>query len=166
MLTHKILGKDSSENFSKECIGCRGFLIKDNKICIIYEQNTGFYQIPGGALEKGETLEECCIREIKEETGCEVIVEEPIIRIDEFYGEWKFTGYYYMCKIKQNGERQLTKEEKENGAVVLWLDLEDAFSIFGTYKEYETLEPCKYGGFYREYVALKLMNMALKEKIQ
>jgi 8-oxo-dGTP pyrophosphatase MutT (NUDIX family) len=162
MLTNKIVGKDSTEIFSKECIGCRGFLVRDNKICIIHELNTGFYQIPGGALEKDETYEECCVREVQEETGYVVNISEPIIRIDEFYGEWKYTSYYYMCDIKQAGEQQLTHEEKENGAVIEWIGLEDAISIFATYKEYEIIEPCKYGGFYREYVALEMLKKSLK----
>ena len=111
-----------------------------------------------GALEKGETYESFCIREIKGETGCEVKVNEPIIRIDEFYGGMKYTGYYFMCNIKLTGEQQLTDEEKENDAVVEWMDLDEAISIFATCKEYETIEPCKFGGFHREYIAMRQVN--------
>jgi 8-oxo-dGTP pyrophosphatase MutT (NUDIX family) len=55
MLTKVIVDKNKTEVNLNEYIGCRGFLIKDNKICVIHELNTGFYQIPGGALEKGES---------------------------------------------------------------------------------------------------------------
>lgn len=32
MLTFKIFHEDTTEIFTKECFGCRGFLIKNNKI--------------------------------------------------------------------------------------------------------------------------------------
>ena len=38
-------------------VGCRGLLLRDNKILLSYEKNTGVYMTPGGGVESGETLE-------------------------------------------------------------------------------------------------------------
>jgi len=48
-------------------IGVYAVIIRDNKILLA--RQWGGYSIIGGGVEKGETLEEAYIREIKEETG-------------------------------------------------------------------------------------------------
>lgn len=52
------------------------FAIKEGKVfCIRYDENAltpGFYDIPGGKIEEGETEIEACKREFKEETGMAV----------------------------------------------------------------------------------------------
>lgn len=156
-LKKTISGQDRQEPYTKECTGCRGFLFRDGKIALVHEVNTGFYQIPGGALEKGETLKQCCKREMLEETGYVVKVsEKPSIQIDEYYGEWKFTSYYFLCDINKYDGMKLTEEEKQKGAKLEWLDLEEAKQVFAGYEKYRESEPEKYGGFYREYEALKM----------
>lgn len=40
------------------------------------------WSLPGGALEPGETLEECVAREVKEETGLQVAVDELLYVCD------------------------------------------------------------------------------------
>ena len=49
----------------------RTYLIKNNKVVVIrYKQHdNGYYDIPGGKIEDGETPDETSIREFKEETG-------------------------------------------------------------------------------------------------
>ncbi len=46
------------------------------------------WSVPSGGLEKGETLEECCIREVWEETGYNVEVVNKI---------YEKRGYYIRC---------------------------------------------------------------------
>ena len=48
-----------------------GILIEDQKILLVKQKVTDSrnWSLPGGALEFGETLEECIIREMFEETG-------------------------------------------------------------------------------------------------
>lgn len=54
----------------------RCYLIKDNKVLVTkYKEGNrkeGYYDIPGGKIEEGETPEETVIREMKEETGLKV----------------------------------------------------------------------------------------------
>ena len=49
----------------------KGLIINsNNEITLGYSHKT--YQFPGGHLEDGESLEECLLREIEEETGIEI----------------------------------------------------------------------------------------------
>ena len=54
----------------------RCFLIKENKIAVIKykigNNKAGYYDIPGGKIEDGESPEETAIREMKEETGLKI----------------------------------------------------------------------------------------------
>ena len=50
------------------------FTIRNKKLCVLLvkRKDTKEWAIPGGFLTKGETLRECAVRELKEETGIEV----------------------------------------------------------------------------------------------
>lgn len=50
--------------------GCA--IIKENKILLIRRIKTGWYELPGGKIENGETAEETAQREIKEELCVEI----------------------------------------------------------------------------------------------
>lgn len=58
-------------------VAADALLIEGNKVLLIRRGNEPFkgkWAIPGGFLEENETLEECCVREAKEETNLEVRV--------------------------------------------------------------------------------------------
>lgn len=54
----------------------RCYLIKDDKVVVTkYKEGnkkSGYYDIPGGKIEEGETPKQTAIREMKEETGLKV----------------------------------------------------------------------------------------------
>ncbi len=58
-----------------------GIIIKGRNILLIKRNKNGelFYVLPGGGVKEGETPENACIREIKEETTLQVN------RLQEFY---------------------------------------------------------------------------------
>lgn len=64
-----------------------GVLIEDNQILLIKQkvtENRG-WSLPGGALEVGESIEHCLIRELKEETGLDILVGELLYLTDRFH---------------------------------------------------------------------------------
>lgn len=54
----------------------RCYLIKDNKVVVTKynkgNKKEGYYDIPGGKIEKGELPKQTAIREMKEETGIDI----------------------------------------------------------------------------------------------
>jgi ADP-ribose pyrophosphatase YjhB (NUDIX family) len=55
-----------------------GILVEDNRILLIKQQVTDSrsWSLPGGKLESKEDIQQCLVREMKEETGLNVIVKE------------------------------------------------------------------------------------------
>ena len=111
----------------------RGIIIKDGKILLTYEKNTGVYMTPGGGLEENETLKECCKREIAEEAGYEIEVGEPFITVREYSFETLYISNYFLCNITGSCDSSLTEIEKEHGAAPIWIETEKAFEIFSEY---------------------------------
>lgn len=127
-------GKTYSDPPERERPASRGIIVEDGKILLTYEKNTGVYMTPGGGLEKGETLEECCKRELREEAGYEIKIIEPFITVNEYCFETLYISNYFICEITGRCEKSLTEIEIEHGAVPEWVEIENAIEIFGEYE--------------------------------
>jgi 8-oxo-dGTP diphosphatase len=89
----------------------------DNKIILI-KRNTppfvGFWALPGGRMDPGETIDQTVIREVKEETGLDV----KIVRV---VGEYVEKGireeidyeYYPTCFVVKPVGGELKKQDSE-----------------------------------------------------
>ena len=119
----------------RERIAGRGIVVRDGKILLSHELNTGVYMTPGGGIEDGETLAECCRREVREESGYEVNPLFTFLKINEYSFETKYVSNYFVCEVTGEGERTLTDIEVEHGMVPEWVSIEDALDIFGTFDE-------------------------------
>jgi len=62
--------------------GVKGIVRKNNRILVLVKQN-GKFDLPGGRVEIGETVQFALHREIKEETGLKVEIYDPV-------EEWSF----------------------------------------------------------------------------
>lgn len=149
-----IYGANRFEQYNKVREACRGIVVKGDKILLTYEVNTDQWFIPGGGVENDETLQECCVRELAEETGCVVNPNEPFLTINEFYEEWLFISHYYVCEHIGETQRKLTEREYEVGLEPRWITLIEAVEIFSKHQEYATVNEMKRGAYLREYRAL------------
>lgn len=111
----------------------RGILVENGKILLSYEKNTDVYMSPGGGLEEGETLEECCAREIREETGLIVEPLKHFITINEYCFETMYKSNYFICKKTGASKPSLTETEIEHGITPVWVSIDEALEIFGAY---------------------------------
>lgn len=111
----------------------RGLIVRDGKILLSYEKNTNVYMSPGGGLENGETLEECCVRELREETGYEIRALKPFVIVNEYCFETLYESNYFICEIMGKCDNSLTDIEVEHGLMPVWMKIENALEIFSAY---------------------------------
>ena len=99
----------------------RTYLIENGKILVInYKQHdNGFYDIPGGKIEEGETKEETSIREFKEETGITILKQHYIGHNTIEYPERIFEFEIFIVD-EYSGE---PLELEENNS--MWVDIAD-----------------------------------------
>ncbi|WP_350352827.1 NUDIX domain-containing protein [Microbacterium sp. A8/3-1] len=45
---------------------------EDGRILLVHRVDNGLWALPGGGMELGESIEDCAIREVREETGLDV----------------------------------------------------------------------------------------------
>jgi len=133
--------------------GCRGIIVCDNKILLSHEETTDFWSTPGGGLEPGETLEECLIREIEEETGY-IKPQDYYLILNEYYDEWKYVNNFFTCEITGQGKVNLTETEKARNLVFKWISVDVALEIFSKHESYKDIFKNKQGSYLRDYVAL------------
>ena len=110
--------------------------------------------IPGGGVENNESDEECCIREIAEETGIEVEPLACLLEIDEYYENCKWVNKYFICKAVGTTQIKQTEEEKQVGMEPRWLQISEIKDIFSKHNLYKGIDEMRRGMYLREYIAL------------
>ncbi len=71
----------------------------------------GLWEFPGGKVELGETIPDCIQREIKEELGIVIAVEEKLMTIDHAYTHFKVTLNVHHCRYVSGEPQTLECDE-------------------------------------------------------
>lgn len=115
-------------------IAVRGIIFIDGKLLMI-ENNFGEVKLPGGGIDSGEDDYQALIREVKEETGYDVILETivPFGQIEEKRLSvhepmiWHQISRLFFCEVyPEKGECEYTENEKKYGFKQVWYTLEEA----------------------------------------
>src|SRR5512143_211750 len=69
-------------------LGVRVMMIQDNRVLLIRQSYMSGWFMPGGRVEKGETLEEAARREAREEVGA-VLKNVSLLGAYSNFKEWK-----------------------------------------------------------------------------
>jgi len=106
-------------------IQAAGGLVKniEEKILMIFRR--GKWDLPKGKLDKGEKIEDCAIREVKEETGLKnVKLNSPLLVTYHTYHEGtKFVlkeSHWFSMTI--TGEQKLVPQTEEDIFDIKWID--------------------------------------------
>ncbi len=85
----------STQSLPVPAIGVGGIVFNNRKQVLMIQRNQppamGFWSIPGGKLEPGESLAGACQREIKEETGLEINVKHIVAVVER-----RIEGFHYV----------------------------------------------------------------------
>ncbi len=150
----EIFGDDRYPQYTKLREECRGILIRDGKILLSYYKIVDQYLIPGGGLEIGESLKDCCAREMGEEVGAIVDPHTHYLTLEEYYHEYYFKSHYFICDYLGDCDLSHTQTEKINGLEPRWVEYDEALKIFASYDTYKETDKVKYAAYYREYLSL------------
>ncbi len=151
----EIFGANRFESFTATRVGSRGIIVRDGMILLSHEANSGWWLIPGGGMEEGETPEECCIREVEEETGYIVLPLQQFAVLYEYYEEYRYISHYFICEVTGNGRMHLTDAEVRRGVEPQWVPLGEAVEIFSRHQSYADVSEEKRGSYLREFKALQ-----------
>lgn len=109
----------------------------------------GYWELPGGGLEYGETPHEALIRELKEETGLDIKILKPIYTFTKIRKNYQTVGIGFLC-IPVNDHVVISEEHTEYKFVdeeelrqmlnkEIYEDIKEAISEYNHLVEYHQL---------------------------
>lgn len=111
-----------------------GGLVENEKGEVLLIFRRGKWDLPKGKLDKGETLEQCAVREVQEETGLkEVALKKPLVityhTYDEFGKHILKDSHWFLMKAKNN--QLLIPQTDEDIHELKWVNKKELKNYLG-----------------------------------
>lgn len=92
-------------------IAVSAFIVRDGKLLILKRRDDekflpGVWEVPGGGVDEGETIENAVVRETKEEAGMEVIPQK-------LFGFFEYVDGFGQKTVNLNFSCQLSNQSQE-----------------------------------------------------
>lgn len=125
--------KERDINSYKIRRAARAVLFNDkNEVAYQFVSKNNYHKLPGGGIEKGESIEDALRREVREEVGSEIKDIKSLGVIIEYRSRWETLQISY-CFIARTdgeiGEPNFDKFEIEEGLESHWGKLEDLIKL-------------------------------------
>ena len=116
-----------------EAAGGVVYRLQGSRVDVLLIYRNGFWDIPKGKREEGESIELCAIREVSEEVGVEPPIIESDLGITKHQYEQKGklfdkTTYWYTMVLSQE-VASFTPQLEEGIEKVEWVALEEAIEL-------------------------------------
>ncbi|MCL2403337.1 MAG: (deoxy)nucleoside triphosphate pyrophosphohydrolase [Coriobacteriia bacterium] len=85
----------------------------------------GWWEFPGGKIEPGETPEQCCVREIKEELNLDVVIDRHYYSVNFPYPGFRLRMECYLCFPLSSIDDIVLSEHDD----YRWLGLDDLYEV-------------------------------------
>jgi len=112
---------------------------KDNKVLLVkrnHEPFNGYWTLPGGHIDFGETAEQAVIREVKEETGLTFTPTFLTYR-DEIYKDINWHGEVLVFHGPADGEEKIDRKEIID---IKWFDIDEAINMKLAFEHEKTIK--------------------------
>ena len=103
-----------------------------------YGEFEGMWEFPGGKIEPGESREVALKREIQEELGVDIIIEDSLCTTEYDYTSFHLTMHCYLCSVA-SGEIELREHKSAR-----WLTAETLDSVEWLPADTEVVDKLKY----------------------
>lgn len=111
-----------------------GIVIKNNKTLFVDMDDSGFLCLPGGYVELGETTEQACLRELKEEVGKNFKIDKYCGVTENFFKNkfnkniHEISFYYLLTPTDELDTTDFTLMENDKGNIIKldfkWIDID------------------------------------------
>ena len=85
-------------------------IIRDNHMLALHKPTARMFELPGGRMEFGETIEQTLQREMLEESGLHV---QPLMLVDTWYlyrEQYQLAGIIYLCSAPDDEQVVISDE--------------------------------------------------------
>lgn len=132
---HPKLGSLNGRQFTRETT--RAIVTKGAEILLLYTTRYDDYSLPGGGIDKNESIEQGLKRELFEETGAQDVKITAELGLYQEYRPWHKDDFdiihikslCYFCSVsEQFAKPKMESYEQQNGMQPKWVNIHDAIA--------------------------------------